>query len=646
MSNFSALLQSVALFLILALTASDSHAQAKYTYSPQGAATLRSDSGEVKEQVIAFTSKSDLSLMINVAFTGDQRFSYKLSRVENGYLYIPPGPPNRTEYVTITYQPSPGDTSTAQLVFYNRISDRDTIDFTGITMPPPTPADWSTERTDYYFGYHYDQSDSDFVYITNTGESPAEITASIIGNGFTLVGPTTRTVPAKSQRYIEIEYDAGAPPADGILRLTDGKKTVDVALHGNRLPKLADSLYFEDIDFGEIGYNNTLCRTLTIHNRYHTGALIKSIRLSHDGDFYIQDLPTLPLTLDAGKSIDLTVCYTGRFEEYRTTSESFWVTFQFLDEDSTLSRFVDLTGGSSKCAEITDYITFGVWDGKMLLPGASRINRVQIRNERSSPVTISNLELPAGTSFSLLTPAPITVAGKDSGFIEFKWDAIGASFQHTLARYTIDGCGTKTSHLLGAYKIPLFAAQSNTLTFKTDTTQDTLTYCFFNDQTDSITVLSIALAQQTHFTITDIFRGPPPFKLAPGWETNVTMRFNGNIGQFDDTLIIVTENSLAALRFPIAARIVEKNTVADPKPSSTLSISPNPGLGNFYIDLKGGTATSIEVLDALGGIQQTLEPDAKLWDSRGSAAGSYFIRVTGVDPHGSQFVITRRVIKH
>lgn len=653
MKKPSRIVRSILLAIALLCSVDSSFAQKDYTVVPQGSSTLRTAYGRVVYDTLMLVRSESYPLDIYISIFGDATFTLdqNLNRKLDP-LYAPGLSKTR---IIVSYRSTAAGTTRAWLRVHQTNGypagtfTPDTIPLIGIdTTPAPPPPGWYSDRSDLYFGYHFREPDSTFVEVTTVGDAAVDLTAGITGSGFRIVGPVTHTIAGNSAWYFEVEYDTNFPSAEAVLHLSDGQKTIDVRLHGSNMLRIDDSLQLNGIDFGITGYYDTVCRTLTLANHYATAATIDRLYLyrGSSSDFEIHDAPNLPFVLDPGTSRELTVCFTSPFYEGKRTSEDLIVGFKFAGLDSALFKVVELEAGSFHCVDLPQLATFGsVWSSDYFGLGQSETHDVKVRNPRSDTMTISAIEIPGRTSFRLLNPLPLKIPGKDSAYLEFRWDAQGASMQRSRTHVIVDGCGAQQFDLYGHYSIKLQADQSKTLNFSVDVFGDTLTYSFYNDLNGPIRIVSVSLAQGKDVSITDIDPVLPPFKLDSGRLLEVNMRVNASTNSFNDTLIIVTDNAATALRFPVRVNVTSSVSARGSVSTHFVQVSPNPGYANFNIVISKGTAETIEVLDMLGRLVERLGPGAQSWNSSEVPAGSYFIRVTGRDELGNRFIETQRVLR-
>lgn len=643
------------LLLFVLLTAGSASAQKDYTYTPQGTVTFKSRFGDLKQQIVSITNETNSPTFLKIKFFGDT--SFKFSHSQSEYLYIGA---DSTANFTVSYLASRFDTSIGWLRMYDSVNTPDTIRFVGMDtnyIEPPPPAKWKVDTTGSRFvgGSYYGLPDTMSVRVRNLTANPIYVTGSIIEGAMAYVGGLeTREVPANGTT--DFVYWFNSSVYDSLyarIRLHDDYRSDTVKIYSRRewTWPTGDSLdWYWRADFDTVLPRDTVCRTVQIVNHFDSTAQILSLEFYQDGrPYFISDPPTLPYSIAGGDTLDLVIC-VAPIQVRRELNSALMIEYQFPGNQPRM-RQVFLTGMSGECLHPSpDWTNFGA-----IQRGTSATRTFYLVNNRPESIHVDSLLLYGDSSADLMitSATSFVVSGHDSVGVEIRYTPTDDSVQlGYLDVFSHDGCiPFVRTYIYGTtygdgsnYQHRLYGDTTNTLVFTGDTTLSTTYFLFINDLTDSLKVLSVGLQNGTHFQVHSISPHAPELDLGPGDLIGITLQFIGPPGTFEDTLLIVTETGIIALRFPIIADVHHTSGVAVHIRNATqLIIQPNPATGPVHVELLNARSATIDVLDVLGKLAARLE-QSSMWDHSSAASGTYFIRASGISNDGQPFVITSRVI--
>lgn len=635
------------LALLLSNTAS---AQKPYTYEPTGPVTILTND----DQGIGFvtiTNHTNTNLKLNIQFIGDSNFTYAYKNWPNVWI----GADSAAGF-PVYYRAWGGDTSYGFMRIYDSVNAPDTIHFIGIdtsdnTLPPWEQILYRSWAGNYYGG----NTDTAIVSVYNHMNDTVTISASFAMNdGFQAIAPQSRTIAGNSTGYFRYLFrPVNDTIGDAVINLSGAGITDTARIHGrNRVvvpPR--DSLYWHwQYSFDTVQPGDTVCQSIYIINPFDSSASITSFSAPSNSPFYLIDPPTLPMTLEGHDTLVLTVCYRSPNIGHQTSNSYITVQYQFAG-DSSQSREIILRGSTAQCFAFSPwYLQFNVLRDSVQTQG------VQVINRTGSTITLdADFDQAGGGHFEVLTSMPINIAAYDSEMVYVRFTATGATGQYAKLIFNGGtGCGTEdlalaahiidTNIVIDSTAIGLFADETRELDFYGDSNHTSITYRFYNDQGDSIKVVSISLKDGTHFTITDVAPQMPWFKLGPNGLMEVTIEFDGTPGTYTDTLVIVTEDGIIALNFPIHAVITSSAVAAPIVSAPNMIITPNPSTGPVTIRIEDAATATIDVLDIIGARIARYTSSQATFDRTDLAAGTYFVRASGIGEDRKPFVITQRLV--
>jgi hypothetical protein len=632
--------------LVLMLMASNAFAQKPYTISPAGPVIIRTADGKDKTEFVTVTNETGNPLTIHVTYRGDTSLQFLYGQWSSFTI----GADSAAGF-PMRYRPSRGDTSVGYLHITDSMYAPDSVMFIGIdTTSTPT---WGVNTQALVMGSYYQAPDSSSLTLYNYSSNEITIDMTMSGsNGIELVGSGSLTIAASSSssvvfRYLSHLYNS----ADATVRLTQSGRAQDVKLYGRKMLPPRDSLYWQlEQSFNNVQAGDTVCRTVYIVNPFDSSAMVTSFTLPQNSPFYISNSPALPLVLGSHDTLQITLCYIAPNSGNQTTSSYISMEYEF-GGDSARSQLVFLSGSTAPCFEISpSYLAFNV------LRDSVEIGAVSIANRSNSTITLdADFDQAGGGHFEVLTSMPITIGVNDTATVYIKFTATGASAQY--AKLIFDGgtgCGMEdlalaariidTNIVIDSNAIGLFGDETRELDFVGDSNFTSVTYRFYNDQADTIKVTSISMKDGTHFSVTDVAPHMPTFKLAQNALMEVTIQFDGTPGTYTDTLVIVTENNIITLSFPLNAVISSSDVLSSTVGGPQLMVSPNPSTGPVAISIANAQTATIEVLDIMGTRLVQLNGVHASLDRTNMTAGTYFVRASGIGDNGKPFVITQRIV--
>lgn len=640
-------LRALVLLLALLLVSGTALAQKPYTYSPTSHVVLRTSDGSQKTQYVSVKNETHNPLTIHFFLYGDTTIKFGYAPYHSFTI----GGDSAASF-PITYRAWTGDTSHAILYITDSMSFPDTIGFTGIDTGYVPPA-WQLLTTNANAGTYYGMPDSVMLSVRNNTNNALTVSASLSGGsyGFAVSGSAQQTIGAGSTSVFTYRYDAGNySVAEATVNFSGGGLYAQASIHGRNANPPQDSLTIQgNLEFGAILPGDTLCRSFSLYNRFDTAATLTQVSILQNSGYFLSDLPTLPVSIGAHDSLQITVCFVAP-EEAGTNSNSY-MNIYYAFGNAQRGATVYLHGASLGCFRAhTATLDFGS------IPRYDSLTRtVYLVNLRNVSTEVDLSSNPDNSGFEILTSSPVTIPALDTVEVQVRFVATGSDrHQAKLVMDGRDSCGQVEVALLGSIydssvvvdsnSIALYGDGDHILTFEGDSSSLTARFVFFNDQTDTIKIKSITLTQGVHASIANIEPRNPEFRIGPGVGFAVDLLFDGDPGAYDDTLLIVTETGAIALTFPMHAVIHGTAGVSSPGVSvASMSITPNPSSGPIAITLQDAASATIEVLDIMGTRIASFNGNA-IFERGNLAAGTYFVRASGVGSDRKPFVITTRIV--
>jgi hypothetical protein len=624
-------------FIIVALPLmiGTARAQPSFSVDPSSQQILRSlDSDDVYNYIGVF-NESNGTIAMSAQVIGSSAF-----RIEPATTFTIR--PDSSRYsLRIVYN---GEVDSAHA--YIRITDgTDTtfVEYWGFTSLGDNPA-WTLTPTSLFVGSGYSKPDSTYIYLQNNGNTSVLITPSILHNvGMRLLPSTAANLGPFGITAYQIDLNPTADSGSITVEFSGAGIRDTVTVRGKRATQGARWPW--SVLFSGVAPGDTLCRDILLVDTLGVGMTIDSLVVAGNSTAFHIGIPSMPLNVSAGDTVVVNACFVAP-SSLNALFEYIYVYYTVNGTTNHRMHPITLRGETQPCISAsTDWVDFDT------VPlNTSWTKSYFLRNHTGNSITIDSMFMPlySNTSFTLSRDIPITIPAHDSVEVEVEYTADSSKTNYAQLVYWTD-CGFAEIGFVGSpFTDPtshgLQANETKTLDFIGDGSGDSVTYRFHNQLSDSIRVLNVTLAQGEHFQIRRVLPTWPSFKLGPADVMEVTILFLGPPGNYDDTLIIITEDGIMASRFPILGLI--GTSAVHPEVASTVmvSISPNPAKSDIRLEITGGVATSIEVLDLLGHQVRSLDPHSKILTRERMSAGAYFIRVTGNDNEGKPFVITRSVV--
>ena len=642
-------LRSCFYFIIvgLALCAGPARAQTRFSVVEPGVQHIFTDDNEPGVLNLHIKNNTKSRITLRADLNGSSNFALV---TDNFVFSIPPDSSDFT--VQVYFRPIPGDTSQTFLTLRDfGTFESQTVEIWGFDLRTPSPENaWSASQ-DMNFGSYYtgtEVADAITIVVFSHSDDTIAVTASILDGsyGISLNSPATVRIAPNEVSNHDFLFDSQHHDSAYAQVLISGEGKFDTVNLFARA--IGDTMYWHaQRNFYDVPAGDTMCKTVRIYNRMspNTGYITELVmRGSNPGNFFVHDAPALPAAIAPGDSLEITVCYIGP-TDHEWSEARLAVTYDFPDQIER-SHVILLYG----CIECSITLRDPVLTYDSLTIGIPSIKSVWLDNPQGVYTTIDSISFGGDKRFSTSTGFPQYIKPNSSASLDVAFTATPEKIEAgDLAIYT--SCGTWMVDLVvpdidvDPSWIPLYGDQVRSLTFSGDTGTRSVTYRFFNDQTDSLSILSVSLSQGSLFSITSIAPSIPAFKLGPYGLMDVTVRFDGTPGSYSDTLIIVTATGVVALHFPIDAVIMGGSVHHSSNADVKIGVMPNPSSGHVSIQIEGGTISSFEVSDLLGRVMyRSNDPAQSHWDGAGVASGTYLMRITGVDEFGDPFTATRQVV--
>jgi hypothetical protein len=639
-----------ALLVLLAMisTAGTAFAQKDYTYTPSGPVIMKADSGEQRTQIVSITNETNSTTFLKIKFVGDQDFTFSHSQSE--YLWIGA---DSTANFTVTYHATRGDTSIGYLRMYDSVNTADSIVFAGMDTGSTYsgPAWRIIDDSSYNAGDLFGRPDSAVVYVKNFRNTSVTVSSTLLlgSVGFTSVGSQQRTIVAGGVSKFYYRFDPKYSQASATVRISGVGLSDTIVIYGasSTAHTLEDTLTFDYVNqyFGPIAPADTAFRSASIYNWTDSAVTITELDFVDDqGTLSLVDAPSLPYTIPVHDSLVVLMRFIAP-----TTPHTNIYAYLYVESSIPTRQAMIIHGSSSGCVSTDPEF---LWFGSVPLDSTAT-REVYVRNHTNDYLVIDSAYLRTNTAhgFTLNTHAPMTLAPNGDTTLSISFTATSGVKDTATLVFTTSGCDVRimgiaasidSLNVVDTSSYELFADSTQTLIFTGDSSFATQVFSFVNDLPDSLKIMSVSLAQGTHFQIFDIDPQYPQFKMGPDDIMDVTLQFIGAPGTYDDTLVIVTETGIVALTFPIHAVISASDVKQHSANAPAMHVIPNPATGPVHISLDNARTTIIEVLDVMGKVVAHIIEGT--WDHSRVAAGTYFIRAIGVDADDKHFIITTRVI--
>lgn len=268
------------------------------------------------------------------------------------------------------------------------------------------------------------QSETQVLTLTNTGTAGVTFSSmSVNGPEFNVAGAgLPRTLAAGSSVALNVTF---TPTATGwvsrqiVFKSNASDANLVVAVHGTGVAKEPVSASPASLSFGSVAVGSTTKLTVTLNNNCLCAEALTGLQMV-GGAFLVSD-PPLPVTLDRGQSLTLTVSFTPTAAGLTGGSmmvagpwvnvplEGTGVTSGVLNVPASLS-FSQVVVGESE----TETTTLSASGGNVTITSASSSNSQFSMPGLSLPVTIA-----AGQSLPVQVTYTPTAAGSASASLTF-----------------------------------------------------------------------------------------------------------------------------------------------------------------------------------------------------------------------------------
>ena len=636
------------LFLLEVLFMADaSRAQHPFTILDHGPFTLTCEDIYGDQRYLHIENNTSARIYLTAEVHGSSHFTlsheafsfpHDSSRWSLGVYFI--GEPGDTSYAYVVIEHADGYKDSVQVI---GIDIRDTSSNPAVTDP------FTLNYRVTELGTLWQEWDTTSVYVTNPGNDAITVEATMLygAYGFEIDGATSMNVDAGNTGRFLVRYTSGThSSASADISFRSGSDSEVVSFIGGSNTGWHNWPWH--LDFANAPKGETICKQTAIVNVFGKPMQITDASLFMTSHlFQLDQPPAMPFTLQVGDTAYFTVCFEAPDVNDSVAMGTLTIRYHLVGHSKIAMHPVYLKGWSRGCIAIeTDYLHFDT-----VIQGSVWYKSFFVSNLSEDSVTLDTIKhytYPA-SGFTVVDSLPIMIPPGDSVEITVRFEADSTKGDYELLYLTTkEGCGTAMISMLGetyfdTTTIPLQGDQTRSLSFTGDSSRSFVWYRFHNNIADSITVLSASLAQGTYFSVSTT-NPSLPVKLASAEVLEVSIQFTGPPGTYDDTLVIVTEAGIVALRFPIDAVISSSDVRSGTSVAANVNIFPNPSSGLVNVEVSDGRVTSIEILDALGSVVERLDASRTTWDGSQAANGVYFVRVAVIGSDGKPYAMTRRVV--
>jgi hypothetical protein len=401
-----------------------------------------------------------------------------------------------------------------------------------------------------------------------------------------------------------------------------------------------------DNDLGMVHPGDTACKQIFLVNIGNSSIDVTGIVISQGSHlFHLPEVPQLPSRLAPGDSVFFSACFIAPLVADTMHAGRVQINFAYLSgmQDSGL---VNLSGSTLRCLSTSEQdVSFGIVTGGTV---ASRTIRIQ--NSWREAVTIDSafyLSENVGVFSIPATPLVIPATGTLDVDVTFTPGELTEE-ANTLIFETAQQCGNLGVSVFAwtegydSVSVPLFSNTTRSLNFTGTDGQTEHAFRFYNDQADSIKIVSVALRVGARFSISDILPSFPVFKLGPSETMDVLISLTDTAGVYDDTLVVTTETGITSLEFPFRGYILGSSSVSiDPLSRADLVVN-RTDQNRFEVRIINGQAISFELIDILGRIVASSHGISE-WAVPVLSKGSYIFRATGYDTTRSAFTLSKKI---
>jgi hypothetical protein len=307
--------------------------------------------------------------------------------------------------------------------------------------------------------------------ITNTGNRSFTVTAINSSNAaFTIISPTLPvTIEAGSSVTVRVRLTCTTPgAASGTISFVTNSFCGPVDLGTVQVTgfcvRISGDVTPRTIDFGDVCVGQTADRTFTISNTGNRPFTVTAITSSNSAFTIVS--PTLPVTIDAGSSVTVTVRLTCTTPGAQSGTISF--------QTSSACGPVDLgtVNVSGFCVRVSGEVTPRTIDFGDLCVGQSADRTFTISNTGNRPFTVTAITS-SNSAFTIVRPAlPVTIEAGGSATVTVRLTCTtpGAT-SGTISFQTSSFCGPVD---LGTVSLTGFCVQ---ITWRCRRARSTLAMC-------------------------------------------------------------------------------------------------------------------------------------------------------------------------
>jgi hypothetical protein len=649
-----------------------------------------------------FTSAHTMSIILKNRTASNQQVYVRIENNTENQIEFTPSVINLPDSnlgpgaeVVLMYSPHGPSIINAQIIFFDSVATRDTVFINGkdtlfhdaaqpyrIYSLDNKEIRGGTGDTTRYVYFTHGIGGREFpMRLKNYRASPIEMTLSYIGlaNGFS-VSPSMLTLNAYPSSAMSIDIKASYTQTGNqydtgmlVIKSTDVSVPQDTLVFIGRDTGVVSptSMKGDTVDLGitvisvpvvyDIVIRNTTLTTVTLNNVVVGGNANKS---------FVSPFKSFTgLILAPGDSTVYTLIYNSPSRKEIYSNISFTISMTTSKGETGFLYYL-FTAHTESCYPQKP-------SGSLLMesaiPGGYTEASFSFRNNNETVVMLKEITPGIGTHpeyFTLTSPAlPLwfnpweetelrfrfsptdTVTGMayaplNFAFDIYSFDTACLTMEYALYSSTISADDSSV--------IPLYPNQTASLPMAS--TADTLTkrFTFINNLAVPVKVMSVAVTDAGHFTITSTSPSPLPVELASNDLLTIDVLFDaGANGYYTDDLVIVTEHSLTSQTFHLKA--LRTNGLPEavgraPEVQPFLSIFPNPSTGGVVTCSASAGTKKIAIFDALGNLVSQKDHLAQWeWmalnsDNKPISSGVYFVRAEGVSENGKPFVISKKLI--
>jgi hypothetical protein len=657
--------------------------------------TLTTAVNVAKTQTFTVTNTGDSAITVNAAITGSGSAGFSINPTSRTILA------DSSATFTLSFNPTAAGTTNATLTF-SANGDSTSVNLIGVATGATNTINLTLDRGFVEFNNVVaGVEECKTVYITNNTNGTVTLSEVTfigvsgggnqfsIGNNFT--SGTQLAAGASDSIVVCFTPTTQGQTVTANLKLkyrgTDSTKNgvTMIRLEGNTAHR-RDSLNLnlaDELDFDAMP-GETECQTVALTN--------PSALLGGTAWLTLAD-SNAGFSITSGDSIVLgplgtgsvTICYTG---DSLNPNSSTNLNIVVLGEGGTFLGQFNVTLNGETELEIDEDLTDSVIAGDCfrvrrggnfgpIISGGTTSNTITITNQTNSAATITSGTITsngqATTDFTLDSGMtfPITIAAWGTTTIDVSFNPMDSTRVSYNARLNLDVEGTDCNDLtinLHGVSLPNVAVGPQGRAVDTVGIVSTMgangqiaviagaceagnqTVAIQNNLSTAVTINDLDFMANSNFTVTGTTT-PLPVTLQPGDILGVQVNFEcgQTTGIYESDLQVMTAGAIAPVSIPFQTLQQAAASVARAEASGvTITVSPNPTRGIVRIEAKEATSARIEILNVLGQVVATSEGTSFTWngtiDGSSASAGVYFVRVSGMNSNGLEFVETEQIV--